>query len=165
MAQNKPITMISRPNMLAKKVVKLEGVSSDVLIERTMSMVEAEAAGFVEWVDADLHALREATHKLADFDEPQAPHIAMIFRGAADIRDQGTVCGYPLVTKVAGLLCDFVDQAVNLDEREIGLIEAHIDTMLTIVDGRIKNDSTALAQKLIANLETAGAKLHRSSDK
>jgi len=159
MGQYKPTVMINRPNVLAKKVEKLEGVSADALIERTMSMVKEEAAGFVDWVDGDLQALKMFARKLADGDQPQAPHIARIFRGSADIRDQGTVCGYPLVTKVASLLCDFVDRAEHLDEREIDLVEAHIDTLLTIVTGRIKNDRTELARKLVTDLEKAGAKL------
>jgi len=60
------------------------------------------------------------------------------------------VCGYPIVARVAGLLGDSVDRAVNLDERKIGLIEAHIDTMLTIVDGRTTLDSSD-AHPFLAN--------------
>ena len=151
--------MINRPNFLARKIDKLAGVSPDALIERSMAMVKEEAAGFVDWVEGDLQAIKMYARKLADGEKPQAPHIARIFRGAADIRDQGTVCGYPIVTKVAGLLCIFVDQAEHLDEREIDLVEAHADTLLTIVAARIKNDHSELAQKLVADLETAGAKL------
>lgn len=159
MGQNKPTVMINRPNFLAKKVDKLVGISAESLIERSMSMVEEEAAGFVEWVDGDLHAIKLVARKLAEGEKPQGPHIARIYRGAADIRDQGTVCSYPLVTKVAGLLCNFVDQAEYLNEREIDLVVAHVDTLLTIVAGRIKNDHSELAQKLVSDLETAGAKL------
>lgn len=159
MGQYKPTVMINRPNFLARKVEKLAGVSADALIERAMSMVKEEATGFVEWVEEDLHAIKMFARKLAEGDTPQGPHIARIFRGAADIRDQGTVCGYPLVTQVAGLLCNFVDRAEHLDAREIGLVEAHVDTLLIIVAGRIKNDRSELAQKLVSDLETAGAKL------
>ncbi len=159
MGQYKPTIMINRPNFLARKVEKLDGVSADALIERTMSMVKDEAAGFVDWVVGDLQAIKMFARKLAEGEKPQGPHIARIFRGAADIRDQGTVCGYPLVTRVAGLLCTFVDRAEHLDARELALVEVHADTLLTIVAGRIKNDHSKLAQKLVSDLETAGAKL------
>ena len=159
MGQYKPTVTINRPNFLARKVDRLPGVSADALIARANSMVGEEAAGFVDWVESDLETLRMFARKLAEGATPQAPHIARIFRGAADIRDQGTVCGYPLVTRVAGLLCNFVDRAEHLDAREIALVEAHVDTLLTIIAGRIKNDRTELARKLVTDLETAGAKL------
>lgn len=159
MAQYKPTVMINRPNFLARKVEKLEGVSADALIERSRAMVGEEAAGFVGWVDDDLHAIKKLARELAKGEKPQGPHIARIFRGAADIRDQGTVCGFPLVTKVASLLCNFVDRAEHLEPREIDLVEAHVDTLLTIVAGRLRNERSELARKLVADLKTAGAKL------
>lgn len=165
MGQYKPTVIIDRPNFLARKVERLEGVSADALIARTQSMVKEEAAGFTTWVEGDLQALKMFAGKLAGGETPQAPHIARIFRGAADIRDQGTVCGYPLVTKVAALLCDFVDRAEHLEAREIALVEAHVDTLLTIVAGRIKNPRTELARKLVSDLDTACVKLRGGQTK
>ncbi|MHA1537687.1 MAG: hypothetical protein ACTSUD_09035 [Alphaproteobacteria bacterium] len=161
MGQYKPTVMINRPNFLARKVDKLAGVSADALIARTQSMVKEEAAGFVDWVRDDLDAIKAIAGELAGGVEPQGPHIARIFRGAADIRDQGTVCGYPLVTRIAGLLCDFVDRAERLDQRETALVVAHADALLTIVAARIKNERSKLAKKLVADLESAAAKLRQ----
>ena len=159
MGQNKSSIIINRDNVLAGKVEKLKTCSVDDLIERSKSMVKEEAAGFVDWVGEDIDALKLLAGKLADGDTPQAPHIAGIFRGACGIRNQGTVCDYPLMTKVADLLCNFVDRVEHLDAGEIRLVDAYIDTLQTIMASRIKTDSTELAQTFVANLETAAAKL------
>lgn len=159
MGQNKPSIIINRDNVLAGKVQKLKTRTVDDLIERSKSMVKEEAAGFVEWVGDDLEALKSMARRLADGETPQAPHIGELFRGACSIRNQGTVCGYPLVTRVANLLCDFIDRAEQLDEREIRLVVAHVDTLQTIISSKIKNDDTELAKTFVANLESAAAKL------
>ncbi len=151
--------MIRRPNVLAKKVERLDGVTVGQLIARTDQMIEKAAVDYETWVQEDLRKLKDVVGRLMDGGEPQAPNIAAAFRIAADIRDQGGVCGYPLVTVVAGLLCKFIDETDELDERDLALVEAHVDSLHTILAQRIRAGGQALAKHLVSSLESAGSQL------
>lgn len=159
MSQMPAATMIVRSNELVEKVERLDGVSVDELAARANTMVEKATANYETWVQEDLRKLRNALGKLSDSHLPQAPNIAAVYEIAADIGDQGSVCGYRLVTVVAGLLCKFIDQVRHLDEREITLVEVHINSLQAIVAQRIRDDDTALAQHLVRELESAVARL------
>ena len=149
MNQMPAATMIVRSNELVEKVERLDGVSVDELTTRASTMVDKATTNYEIWVQEDLRKLRNAVGKLSDSHQQQAANIAAIYEIAADIGDQGSVCGYQLVTVVAGLLCKFIDGVCHLDEREITLVETHVDSLHTILAQRIRDGNTAPDQYLV----------------
>ncbi len=155
MPLEKRATIIKRPNKLAKKVPRIEGVTAERLIARADKRVEKVAEDYENWVQDDLKGLRDALKKLTKEAQNPVEHVAAIYKLAADIRDQGAVCGYPLVSEVADILCKFVDGLNELGKKEYELVQTQIAALHTIIGNKMKDADTPVAQVLVHDLKHA----------
>lgn len=155
MPLEKRATIIKRPNKLAKKVPRIEGVTAERLIARADKRVEAVAEDYENWVQDDLEGLRDALKNLTNQIQKPGEQVAAIYKLAADIRDQGAVCGYPLVSDVADILCKFVDGLVELGKKDLELVQTQIAALHTIIGNRMKAADTPVAQRLVHDLKRA----------
>ncbi len=157
-------TMIRRPNRLTEKAPRLAGVSAAQLIKRADSLVRTEAAGFETWVQDDLAAMRAALKWLTAAPSGQGAQIAVLYKRAADVRDQGAVCGYPLVSEVADALCKFVGGCGRLQARERALVKTQLDALDSIIGQRLKDDASPVAKQLLRDMYAAIATLRKDPE-
>lgn len=83
-----------------------------------------------------------------------------LYTHAHDLKGLGGTYGYPLVTRIAGSLCQLIETAATRSRAPSALVTAHVDAIRTVVDREIKTDEDptgrALAQALEAGVQAQG---------
>ena len=104
----------------------------------------------------DVRSLVAAARKSAS---DRGELLREIYRGLAQMRAQGTACGYPLVTRIADLLCGFLRSIKETDQRHFALCDVHIDAIQSVLSEKIHDEDGPLARALLADLGRAEARL------
>ena len=158
MPDNNKCEFFSPPNTLIAKVggpLKLD--------PRLLAKAEAQVAelklSFGDWVEADLDRLTIALGKLKDRSGSAAENLEVIEGTAHDIKGQAGTFDYPLLTLIAESLCDMLRGADTIEDRQIGLVEAHIDAIAIIVRRRIQGNGGDMGKQLLSRLQTAVRKV------
>ncbi|MFO1186496.1 MAG: hypothetical protein U1E87_03005 [Alphaproteobacteria bacterium] len=111
------------------------GSVDDTVIERAQAALEAITAFFDEAIREDLSALVAARNALRLSDGNAAP-LAALRAGAEGLEAQGSLYGMPLVAALAGSLHKLVAKAPAAHALPIDLVDAHLDALKAIADGR-----------------------------
>ncbi len=138
-------------NMLKAKV-QANKVSKEDLVRRfeeADANIAAAADGFEEWALADIAS---ATQKIENEKTDAKKRIRDVFRVVHDIKGQGTTFGYPAVTEIAGILCDFMREGkVTLSPKQTQVIKLHLGALRLVLDQKLKGDNEA-AKNLVKKL-------------
>ncbi|MGB0575842.1 MAG: Hpt domain-containing protein [Alphaproteobacteria bacterium] len=144
-------------NMLKAKVQasKLSQAELARRLENADANIAAAADGFEEWALADIVA---AAQKIDNERIEIKKRIREVFRVVHDIKDQGTTFGYPSVTEIAAILCDFMREGkISMSPKQIQVIKLHLGAIRLVLDQRLKGENEA-AKNLVKKLTvTAGA--------
>lgn len=151
--------MSTQENALAAKLGGAK-ISSEEL-ERRLAAADQKIAGaslgFSDWAGTDIAEALGAVEKLPSEGEED---VNLIFRVSHDLKGQGTTFGYPLVTQIAGALCDFIRMTrSSLSPDMISVIRAHLSAMNLVLKQNIKGDGDAATQQLVQKLELASARV------
>lgn len=124
------------PAVIAKAEAALQGLSSN----------------FAEWLNdeiAKLAAARQAirSHGLT------AESAERLYLRAHDLKGLGGTYGFPLITRIAGLLCRLIDDKTKRLDVPMDLIDAHIDAIKAAVRDDIKTDDDPAGRALVLELE------------
>ncbi len=126
---------------------------------KLLTKAEAQVAelklSYGDWIEADLDKLTTALDRLKDRSESAAEHLAVIEATAHEIKGQAGTFDYPLFTLIAESLNDMLRGADTIEDRQIELVEAHIDAIGVIVRGRIQGDGGKTGRLLLSGLQTA----------
>ena len=158
MSNNVKCEFFTPPNTLIAKVGGPLKLDPRLLTKAEKQVAELKLS-YGDWVEADLDKLTIALGKLKDRSESAAEHLAVIEGTAHDIKGQAGTFDYPLLTLIAASLCDMLRDADAIEDRQIGLIAAHIDAIGNIVRRRIQGDGGDLGKRLLLRLQTAVRKV------
>lgn len=84
-----------------------------------------------------------------------------IYTKGMDVKGMGNTFGYPLLTRVGDLLCNFVQKSDPESFRvlaKLQVVETHAIIMKMIVDSNMHDEKDPLAEELIAELEVMVSK-------
>lgn len=142
--------MITPPNNLKAKVGPGKGVDAQTL-ERAQALVN-EMAG-----DFELRAADEADHilKLAEIAETDASEERMvdIFRIGHELKGQGGTFGYPLITKIGGSLCRYIELVGDDNPIDLEVIRAHALALRAVAGNKIAGDGGPVEKRVLGELE------------
>ncbi len=158
MSDKEKCEFFSPPNALIAKVggpLKLD----PKLLTKAEAQVAELKLSYGDWIEADLDKLTIALDKLKDRSESAAKQLQVIEGTAHDIKGQAGTFDYPLLTLIAESLCDMLRAADTIEDRQIGLVAAHIDAIGVIVRGRIQGDGGDMGKQLLSRLQTAVRKV------
>jgi CheY-like chemotaxis protein len=131
-------------------------LSEEVIAEGEATLQNAENE-FVAWVLNDVSKLEEAY--LLAVERPTASEARKALIDAAyTIQAQSGTFGYPLGTKVGGLLIDYIASHASLGGNAFLVIRKHIDTLSAIFHQRIKDSGSATGEALIDSLSELTAR-------
>lgn len=153
--------MSTQENALA---AKLGGAKiTDDELERRLAAADHKIAGaalgFADWAGSDITESILALGKLEDGGDGEEA-TGLIFRVAHDLKGQGTTFGYPLITQIAGSLCDFIGSAASSPSADlVNVIRAHLSALNLILKQNIKGDGDAAAQQLVEKLALAAGRV------
>lgn len=158
--------MSTRENALA---TKLGGAKiSDDELERRLAAANQKIAGassgFADWAGADLEEAVATAEKLEPGGDNEEA-TGLIFRVAHDLKGQGSTFGYPLMTQIAGLLCNFIRSSTSpLSSHVVNVIRAHLSALYLILKQDIRGEGDAAAQQLVEKLAMAAERVKRKGE-
>lgn len=101
----------------------------------------------------DLTKLEQAAALMAGFGRATDPYYGEISRIAHDIRGQGAVFGYPLLSRLAGTLCLAMRSLEPQDGAIMMIIDSHIAGMRVLLDRRVTGTMDRSALTIATALE------------
>jgi hypothetical protein len=82
--------------------------------------------------------------------------LSEVFVRAHDAKGMGTTYEYPLVTRIAGSLCRFIETPEQraVARENISIVEAHVDAIKAAVRSGIRTDEDPTGRTIAVELET-----------
>ncbi len=129
----------------------------DLEVLRKVEEKITEMAGdYSNWVADEIVNLDRA---LADLKSPEAnlrQTIAKINRGAHEMRGQGGIFGYPLITEFSKSLFLITNRHFpSLSDNEYELLKAHIDAIKVVIHEKVEGDGGETGRALLTGLQEA----------
>jgi CheY-like chemotaxis protein len=159
-----PVIHFEFPNRLGAKI----GLSPrdpvptipPAVLEAAEAEIQSRAGDYSHWIAGEVDALGRNVDRLSGGDPAQVAELmAAVNRTAHEMRGQGGIFGYPLITHIAKSLYEatrVTATAVTLNEQL--LYKAHVDAIRAVMHGRVSGDGGATGQQLLASLEVAKRK-------
>ncbi|SDE12272.1 response regulator [Rhodospira trueperi] len=167
-AKNADVWIFHLPNTLKDKLGRGSQAVFDLpleMLERAEAELDRVALDFHDWARDYLNRLGRM---LAEA-EANADARRRIYRDinglAHELRGQGGLFGYPLMTTLALSLFEATEPGCPEDDDSVAIIRAHIDTMRIVVRDKVKGDGGEVGRLLLEALRDAIAKHSRNRAK
>jgi hypothetical protein len=147
--------IIRPPNTLKAKVGS-GGISDDIL-EKAQTLLENNAVDFQPLAELYLTSMTrglDAARSAINNDDLE-PMIANIIYPAIQLKANGGMFHYQLVTKIADKLIQFMEVIEGLDKDALEIISAYQTTIRAVIQGRITGDAGKYGDDLIDALNEA----------
>jgi CheY-like chemotaxis protein len=148
-------------NRLAAKVGGLPAGAEipkiDVEVLRKVEEKIQEMSGdYSNWVADEIKSISEALGKLREPGANLRQLIGRINRGAHEMRGQGGIFGYPLITEFSkSLFLTTSKHYQTLSDNEFELLKAHIDAIKVVIAERVEGDGGETGRALLDGLQAA----------
>jgi HPt (histidine-containing phosphotransfer) domain-containing protein len=152
MAKQKPLEVITPPNVLKAKVGGALPALDQAAIARAEAALAKMSGQFAEWIKEELQRLLEAW---AAYEKaPGAPDArSELHRRAHDLKGLAPTYGYPLVGRICGSLCKLTGDEHGEIRAPDKLLKAHVDATKAAVLGKIMGADHPVGLQLCAELE------------
>ncbi|MCB9989061.1 MAG: hypothetical protein H6868_06990 [Rhodospirillales bacterium] len=146
---------IMPPNILKEKVGS--GGLADEIIDKAQALLENHTLDFAPLADIYLDKIKKgiAAHREGTKTGDNEGAIALILYPTMQLKANGSMFHFPLVTKIADHLIRFLEVIDELDEDILEIIEAFQTTIRAIIHGRITGDGGANGSELLQALVDA----------
>jgi hypothetical protein len=121
------------------------------------AIAKAEAAlknlsgNFTQWLHDEINKLEAA--RAVVHGGATAETMESLYLRSHDLKGLGGTYGYPLITRIAGLLCRLIDDKSKRMGAPLGLIDAHIDAIKAAARDDIKTEDHPVGKLLVQELE------------
>jgi CheY-like chemotaxis protein len=158
------------PNKLKSKLgVKEnadEGAIDPKLLKAAEKHLKSMSDDYTDWVKGNLAQLKMNYEQLVEKPKNPWKYVQNIHNISHELRGQGQTFGYDLITTFSNSLCDFTEaKNMDIDDRLLDLIKAHMQGIQTVIRENIEGQGGALGKELLATLEEAKKKFHSKSKK
>jgi hypothetical protein len=142
------------PNMLRMKVGggARFGAIDPAAIAKAEAALKGLSGNFAQWLNDELVKL-DAARQTVRTSGVTAETMESLYLRAHDLKGLGTTYGFPLVTRIAGLLCRLIDDKEKRLGAPMPLIDAHIDAIKAAVRDDIKTEDHPIGKALVEELE------------
>ena len=157
MARQKPIEIITPPNMLKAKIGGAMPALDQKAIARAEAALEKLSGQFGDWINEELNRLLDAW---AVYEAAQTPaNKNELHRRAHDLKGLAPTYGYPLVGRICATLCKLTGDEHGDITAPVSLLKAHVDATKAAVIGKIMGANHPVGLALAAELEEQTKKL------
>ncbi|MEQ1610745.1 MAG: hypothetical protein ABL956_17545 [Hyphomonadaceae bacterium] len=153
MSKQKPIEVITPPNMLKTKVGGALPALDQRAIARAEAALEKMSGQFADWIKEELACLLQAWAVYEKNPGDDAAKIEL-HRCAHDLKGLAPTYGYPLVGRICATLCKLTGDEYGDIRAPDRLLKAHVDAANAAVVGKIKGAEHPVGLALVAELET-----------
>jgi hypothetical protein len=152
MTKQKPIEVITPPNMLKTKVGGAMPALDQRAIARAEAALEKMSDQFADWINEELARLLQAWALYEKTPGDEAAKIEL-HRRAHDLKGLAPTYGYPLVGRICATLCKLTGDEYGDIKAPDKLLKAHVDATKAAVVGKIKGAEHPVGLALVAELE------------
>lgn len=141
---------------------KLKQYITDPRSLNATALAKAEAA--MQKVAGSIDLTKEAEPTLK---EMQTAYLAMkedpgqvqaqgqrIYNLAHDLRGLGSNFNYPLITRIGGSLCRFIEGLETANDTQLEIVRAHIDAIRAVLHNKMSGEGHAIGIQIAEGLET-----------
>lgn len=152
MPRQKPIEIITPPNVLKTKIGGALPALDQNAIARAEAALEKLSGQFDDWIGEELNNLLQAW---AVFEkEPGSPKTkSELHRRAHDLKGLAGTYGYPLVGRICSTLCKLTGDEHGDITAPVSLLKAHVDAVKAAVHGKVMGANHPVGLALAAELE------------
>lgn len=121
---------------------------------------------YADWVERHIRSMIDSRNALAVGEGDAATHVSSINTIAHELRGQGGIFDYPLITQIAKSLYDAtLAQNIEVTAAWIELIGAHIDTIRAVFSEKVSGNGGEVGRALLKDMEIAVKKFAGASAK
>lgn len=154
MSEPKPGQTFPAPTGLRLKVGGGRlGAIDPAAIAKAEAALKSLSGNFGQWLNDEITKLEGARQKIrTDGASPET--MENLYLRAHDLKGLGATYGFPLITRISGLLCRLIDDKSKRLVAPISLIDAHIDAIKAAARDDIKNEDHPVGKILVQELES-----------
>ena len=153
MSEPKTGPVFQAPNALRLKVGGGRlGAIDPAAIAKAEAALKSLSGNFAQWLNDEIAKLENARQAIRDAGQT-AETMESLYLRAHDLKGLGATYGFPLITRIAGLLCRHIDDKAKRLDVSMPLLDAHIDAIKTSARDDIKTDDHPIGQALVQDLE------------
>jgi hypothetical protein len=146
--------MIQAPNALRLKVGGGRlGAIDPAAIAKAEAALKSLSGNFTQWLNDEITKL-EGSRVTVRNEGPTAENMESLYLRAHDLKGLGATYGFPLITRIAGLLCRLIDDKSKRLQAPMALIDAHIDAIKAAARDDIKTEEHPVGKILVQELES-----------
>ncbi|MCB1784286.1 MAG: hypothetical protein KDI13_09855 [Alphaproteobacteria bacterium] len=153
--QRRKAEYIKPPNLIKAKVG--DGGLTDNILDRAQKLLENNSVDFGPLADIYLTRMMEGINraKAASGDEDLEYLIAGILYPCAQLKANGGMFHYPLVTRIAERFVQFMEVVERIDPQMMEIATAFHTTIRAVVAGKVKGDGGQYGNELVEALNGA----------
>jgi len=152
-SEPKPGQMFQAPNALRLKVGGGRlGAIDPAAIAKAEAALKSLSGNFTQWLNDEITKL-EGARQTVRAEGVTAENMESLYLRAHDLKGLGATYGFPLITRIAGLLCRLIDDKSKRHMAPMALIDAHIDAIKAAARDDIKNEDHPVGKILVQELE------------
>jgi len=126
------------------------------VMEEIENRINAMSGDYSTWVADEIAKLSANLAKLREPGANVRAIMSYINSSALDMRSQGGLFGYPLVTEVSKSLFHYTNKNVAaLSDNEFELLKAHVDAIKVVIAQKIGGNGGEMGEALLASLQAA----------
>lgn len=146
---------ITPPNILKAKVGS--GGLNEAIIERAQEVLENHTVDFAPLADIYLKQMKEGIDAAVDLGKPTTSEnvIGKILMPCVQLKANGSMFHYPLVTRIADRFVQFMEVVERLDSETLDLAKAFLTALKIVISGKIKSDGADQGNALVEELNNA----------
>lgn len=126
---------------------------ADEILAKAKAIVDRLAAEYPLHATRDLAELERFAERMVTERWARAAHYGEIARIAHDMKGQGAVFGYPMITRLAASLCRATRSVAVGDRALATLVRAHVAAIQALLDHRITGADDRRALTIAVGLE------------
>ncbi|MEP3276733.1 MAG: Hpt domain-containing protein [Stappiaceae bacterium] len=150
---SKNYEVIKPPKDLRNKVRELTPAEASKFdpVAAAEKAIERLSVSFEDWMEKEIVAITNTWEAVARDGLTKETSDAL-YRASHDIKGQAATLGFPLAGSVAGNLCHLIDNAPDVSDIPITLVEQHVQAIRAIVNERAKTDQDSIGKELANRL-------------
>jgi hypothetical protein len=130
--------LLSPPNMLKEKVGS--GGLDENVIAKAQALLEDNKVDFKPIADMLIEVLNEAVQNAKSGAVKGEAAIEAVIYPAMQLKAQGAMFHYPLVTEISNILVNFLETVTDIDKDVLDIVVAHKMAINAVVAGKIQGD-------------------------
>lgn len=153
MSEPKTGQVFQAPNALRLKVGGGRlGAIDPAAIAKAEAALKSLSGNFTQWLGDEIAKLERARQAVRS-EGPSPENMESLYLRAHDLKGLGATYGFPLITRIAGLLCRLIDDKAKRLQAPMPLIDAHIDAIKAAARDDIKTEDHPVGKILVQELE------------